>query len=547
MVVVLYLALFLGPSSRAALWSPYTPGVDEIIQLYEGGRNFAQRGFAVHWFLPDLSTSSSALYQPHLYNHQPPGPQLAIGILIRLLGEDYWLIRSVFATMFLLGLICYAGVAGLVLKPYTRWAELAVVLIAPLTVLRLIDHPVYSLFPLFAFLPVLALYRYRATGRWWWMAAAAVVVFVASNYLIYAPFFLVLAWLALGWALKLIPIKLRDLLLLLGVTVLGIVVHLLQTVLVLGWSMFMREISVTLSNRAVGIPTHDDLRDFYDEIGFLLFGGHLLSLAGFQRAVRLALWFPGRSVAVATLLIAVGVSLVAEISRIRAGRRSISPEFVRWVTRLATVAVWIGAAVLTPLAMFPAFATDSGLAGTSEFLMALFVVFAIGTAFRFLQAAPYAAWTKRVVSGLLAIATVWIVIVQARAFADVSIVSDRAAGRAERDGFRWIADHLSGEVVMTNVDPILVGFFTREAAYGGCHRRSLLSGTIDVKACFVRSFRLNKSAGLPVPRAFVWYVRGQSFCANAAECISREEIAKRYATLFENGLLAVFDLTAVKS
>jgi hypothetical protein len=92
MVVVLYLALFLGPSSRAALWSPYTPGVDEIIQLYEGGRNFAQRGFAVHWFLPDLSTSSSALYQPHLYNHQPPGPQLAIGILIRLLGEDYWLI-----------------------------------------------------------------------------------------------------------------------------------------------------------------------------------------------------------------------------------------------------------------------------------------------------------------------------------------------------------------------------------------------------------------------------------------------------------------------
>jgi len=57
-----YVVLFVAAPARFSLWSPYTAAVDEMVQLYEGGRNFAERGFAVDWFLPDLSTSSSPLY-----------------------------------------------------------------------------------------------------------------------------------------------------------------------------------------------------------------------------------------------------------------------------------------------------------------------------------------------------------------------------------------------------------------------------------------------------------------------------------------------------
>jgi hypothetical protein len=111
----------------------------------------------------------------------------------------------------------------------------------------------------------------------------------------------------------------------------------------------------------------------------------------------------------------------------------------------------------------------------------------------------------------------------------------------DEEGFGWLADHLRGQVVMTNVDPIVVGFFTRESAYGGCHRSSLPRSAIEPQNCFVRSFKLNPAAGLPVPRAFVWYGFGQAFC-RAQECMSREEIAGSYPTLFESKRLAVFDL-----
>jgi hypothetical protein len=310
--------------------------------------------------------------------------------------------------------------------------------------------------------------------------------------------------------------------------------------------MFAKEISLTVSNRAVGVPTHSELRQFYDDLGLLLFGGHALSLARLEHALWLAFWFPGRLVVVEMFLLSLFASAGAEIWRRTAERCSISREFVRWVSGLGVVALWIGIAVVTPLAMFPAFAVDSGLAGTNEFLLALLVVFAIGTSFRFVGSAPYGVWTKRVLSALLAIAVLWITITQVRSFTQLTMDSGRMAGPAESDGFRWIADHMAGKVVMTNVDPILVGFFTRESAYGGCHRPSLPPNSVEMNACFVRSFKLNRAAALPVPRAFVWYERGQSFCTKAEECTTRGEIAKTYPALFENARLAVFDLTVVK-
>jgi hypothetical protein len=541
-LLALYVVLFAMPPVRFSLWSPYTPAVDEMVQLYQGGRNFAERGFTVNWFLPDLSTSTSPLYHPHLYNHQPPGPQLAIGGLIRLFGENYRAIRAVLAAIFLLGLICYVYVTRIILDPYTRGGELALVFIAPLTIVRLMDHPVYSLFPLCAFFPLVALRRYHETGKRVWLAAAAGMVFVASNYLTYGPLIMILIWWAVGVGLRVIPMRRPELLLTFGLVVGGVVLHLLQTVLIVGWRMFAEEIWFTLSNRATGMPTHDDLRALYERLGFVLFGGHVFSPERFKHALWLAFWFPGR-LAVAGLFVALFlVSLGSGVWSWKGRRVHVFREYVHWIAKVAKIGLWMGAAIIVPLAMFPAYAADYGLYGTSEFLLALFVAFVVGTAVRLIRDTTYPVWAKRVGFALLMVAVLWIVNVQVRSFETLAgRTAEWMVQSPDEEGFGWLADHLRGQVVMTNVDPIVVGFFTRESAYGGCHRSSLPRSAIEPQNCFVRSFKLNPAAGLPVPRAFVWYGFGQAFC-RAQECMSREEIARSYPTLFESKRLAVFDL-----
>jgi hypothetical protein len=542
-LLVVYVVLFAAAPARFSLWSPYTPAVDEMVQLYQGGRNFAQRGFTVDWLLPDLSTSASPLYYPHLYNHQPPGPQLAIGILMRLFGENYWLIRSAFATMFFIGLVCYVLVARTIVARAALGGQLALFVIAPVTILRLMDHPVYSLFPLCAFFPLLALHRYHESGKRVWLVAAAGVVFVASNYLIYGPLIMILVWWALGVGLRLIPMRRRELLLACGLVAAGVFLHLLQTVLVVGWSMFAKEIWFTLSNRATGFPTHEALRALYERLGFVLFGGHVFSPERFKHALWLAFWFPGRLVVAGVFGALVLVSLGVEAWSPRERRGHVFRDLVQWAANVTKIGLWTGAAIIVPLMMFPAYASDYGLYGTSEFLLAIFVAFAVGIAFRFIRNASYPGWTQRVLFALLMIAMLWIVNVQARSFATLA----RGTGEwmmqsPAEEGFAWIAEHLRGEVVMTNVDPIVVGFFTRESAYGGCHRESLPLNGPEAERCFVRSFRTNRAAGLPIPRAFVWYGFGQAFC-RGDDCIALEEIAQRYPTLFETKRMAVFDVT----
>jgi len=541
-LIVLYVVVYGAVPPRFSLWSPYTPAVDEMVQLYQGGRNFAQRGFTVEWFLPDLSTSASPRYHPHLYNHQPPGPQLAIGMLIRVFGENYSLIRAVFATIFFMGLICYAYVARTIVQRYAVGGQLALFVVAPLTILRLADHPVYSVFPLCAFFPLLAIHRYRESGRRMWLFAAAAVVFLTANYLIYGPLIMTLVWWAGGTRLGLVPLRGRELLLLSVLVAAGVILHLLQTVFVVGLGMFVKEIWFTVANRATGIPTHEELRALYEGLGFVLFGGHQFSPTRFKHAVWLAFWFPGRFVVVAIFGGLVFIALSSEVWRLKSAGIHVSREFVQTVASVGKITAWIGSAIAVPLVMFPAYASDYGLYGTNEFLLAMLVALAVAIAVRFIRQARYPRSTKLVLSALVIIAMVWLVGVQARAFAALAAAPpDWTVQSPEQEGFAWVAEHLRGEVVMTNVDPIVVGFFTRESAYGGCHRESLARNGADPRRCFVRSFRTNERAELPVPRAFVWYAFGQAFC-RGDDCVTRAEIAEKYPTLFSTTRMAVFDL-----
>jgi len=170
----------------------------------------------------------------------------------------------------------------------------------------LIDHPVYSLVPLFASFPVLGVHRYRATGHRSWLVAAAFVIFVASNYLIYAPFLMILVW--LDWRrLKLIPLKRRELLLFLGLAASGIVLHLLQTVSYSGGECSRRSSGSRWRIERWGSDSHE-LREFYDGLGFLLSEVTCFPLRASSARCGCVL-VPGRFVMLGALLLTAVVSL----------------------------------------------------------------------------------------------------------------------------------------------------------------------------------------------------------------------------------------------
>jgi hypothetical protein len=92
---------------------------------------------------------------------------------------------------------------------------------------------------------------------------------------------------------------------------------------------------------------------------------------------------------------------------------------------------------------------------------------------------------------------------------------------------------------MTNVDPTVVGFFTREMVFGGCHHAAITVSGIDPSACRVHFIRAGNEER---PTVYVWVAGGQAFCS-ADDCIQRSDLERHYLKLFDDGVIAAYDLT----
>jgi len=539
----LHLVVYLGALAKFPYWGPFST-IDEQLQYYQVARNYTTYGFFSSAMLPDLSTASSLVGHPYLYNHQPPGPQLFIGMLMRLFGENFRMIRLVFALIFVLGLLCYVRFVRQ-LDPEYAYAALGVLIfIPPQIMLHAVDHPGKSVFAFAAFFPIIALHRCRETSGRGWLVAAALVVFLSSNYLMYSHLFMILAFWTLGMLLRFIAIKPRELTLFFVLAGVGIVLHLLQTILVLGWSPFVWELTATLSNRMVGVPTRQEMADFFLKHSIVLYGGHAFELRRFLKTIWRELSFPAREVWIP----AVTIILVAGIGfAVRTTERTIivGKPLVQWLKALGLAAAWIGVSVVIPVFMFPAFASDYSLAGAREFLTALFVVLSVCATARFIQRLPSPEAAGTMLAVVLLAFLLGVGIVQAGQAAGT--VAPRIAAwvttGSPHAALARVGDALSGRVTMTNVDPTVVGFFTRETVYGGCHGEALGVDAIDTSACRVSFVRRYPPREQPRPSAYVWVGGMQSFCDEHRDCIDRASLDRRYTKMFESGLVAAYDLT----
>ena len=66
---------------------------------------------------------------------------------------------------------------------------------------------------------------------------------------------------------QIIRISFRQLATFIAVIALGVLLHLVQNMLFLGWGLFVQELAITIGNRTLGIPSQEQVRQFYEQAG----------------------------------------------------------------------------------------------------------------------------------------------------------------------------------------------------------------------------------------------------------------------------------------
>src|SRR6266508_3675726 len=293
LLILVYAGLFFQTVSRFPFVSPFST-VDEQLNYYLAGRNYVTYGFFSTALLQDLSSSANPAEHPFVYNHMPPGPELLTGALIGLFGEEFPLIRAVFGAIFVIGLMCMLRFAGLALGAIgLTGAGFALLLISPRVVMHSVDHPAYCAVPLLLFFPPVALQTYYATGRRLALVLTLAVVFIGSLYFVYQHALMALMSWTLLSLLGLVRIERRHLAGIYAAAVGGQVTHQLQSLVFFGPEVFAKDVWYTVSNRMFGVPTPEQLRDFYQSHAIVLHGTHTFEPSRTLESIGRALEFRG--------------------------------------------------------------------------------------------------------------------------------------------------------------------------------------------------------------------------------------------------------------
>lgn len=584
LLIGVYTVVFLLCLIRFPYFSPFAT-VDEQVNYYLTARNYLRSGFASTAFLQDFSSSSNPAHHPYVYNHMPPGPELAVGIITKFFGEQYRLVRFAFSLLFLVGVVYYLRFVSLFLETLgLRGTGFAILFLSPLTFLHSIDHPAYAAFPFLAFYPLVALQSHYATGHRRPYYLALLVVFLSALYFVYQhTLMVVVCWLFL-FMLKLVRFDRRHLIGFLLAELVGQVLHQAQSLLFFGPEVYFKDLWFTLSNRLFGVPTPNQLMEFYHLQAIVLHGTHTFDLQKLLLTIKAALWFPGRKwfvVAGVLMLIWTGVR-IRQLDG-RAYRIQISRE----VLHLARMVVWIAVTIGLPLLAFPAFSTDYGLSGMNEFFLGIGALTVTAWS---LQEITHRSWNLQLfhsisqpvrsipqwtlagffqytptalalfmklqlgqmvkalmVIGIVASLAVGVVRVATRPVPQLRTLAMEALKPDPFADLVALGERLHGQVVMTNVYPTTVTFFTGEAGFGGCEFGAFHpGGGLDISQCFAAFIRGYPHKTRVQPKYYVLFralFTGFTVCREQA-CLDdlRDLLTDRYWIVMDTKLFTVFDL-----
>lgn len=479
LAVAFYVAVFLS-TLKVPYYGPFST-VDEQILYYQSALNFNRFGFLATAFLQDFSTSSNPTEHPYVYNHMPAGPEIFTAVLMRIFGEDYRLLRVVFAAIFVAGLYCFYRWASVLLRSLGFiGAGLAFMFLRPWTLLHAIDHPMYCAFPLLVFFPLVALEKYYETRRSRWLVSALATVFLSSIYLAYQFVIMTgMCWIFLR-LLRISRFERRHVMAFFGMTLLGILLHLVQNIVYFGPATAIRDVGLTLSNRLFGVPTGEALVDYYHGMGIVHHGMHRFDLFLLVKSILRSLHFPG-AVALGLLgmfILGRELRLIARFEK-RSGTFFIPfKEFSSIKNQgsafdLMRLALLIGVTIVVPLIAFPAYSADYNLQGLGQFFSSLVAVAVLGWGWSHLRMAqgyrePFS--DRRFFSfPLVSWGILLAVCVGGAFYAQIGYFKEMVSElRASRYAdLPKLSELVKDKVTMTNIYPAVVGFFSREATIGG--------------------------------------------------------------------------------
>lgn len=353
---------------RAAFSSHYfapMTNVEEAAYTYTSANNYIKYGFMNSLFLQDFSNSRYPEGHPYVYTHMPAGPDIFLALLLVITKGNYQLVRVIIVLLVLVGLYFYYFFSTLILSGLNlkgNAAGYAIALIGPWTLVRLMESQIYPLLPFLAFFPIFAMHKSMKNDRGPWLILFAFVSFLSSIYIEYSLLIgIVFCYLAL-YLTQLIRFEKKYIQIYVFAVTGGIVLHLIQNFLYFGPALFIRELSILLSNRITGYPTQEALFDFYHAISVVHHGAHPIDINTLLLQIASSLHLNTADRGVYLVLI---VSIVINLLRKILPQANKEPAWKEILLPLPPsigyfggLSLWMGVIVLSPIFIFPAFAQE---------------------------------------------------------------------------------------------------------------------------------------------------------------------------------------------
>jgi hypothetical protein len=599
------LAFLLINQLNAAFTNPYfTPVgvIEETAYVYTSANNFIDYGYWRTGFLQDMASSSNPADHPYIYNHMPPGSDIFLSLLLWVSGRNYAFTRVVYALIFISGVVVYLSFVTLIFKPLRLTGVGFTILFVGAWALVLgMDRHVSNPFLLLGFSPFIVLYLYYQTKRRLYFYLYLFIALISSFYLeVHVVVGLVSAWFFL-YITQLIRVDFKHMVLYIGTVTFGVVLHLLQNLLYLGPGLFIQEFSLLLSNRILGYPSPEEMKDFYDSVGIVHHGARALNSEAFISQILGNLTFPGYQYILLTLFLSL---LVAGYILYHHNTQSfewfISKDVTVGISYFARLTLWIAGSVLAPLFLFPAFAQEFNLRHSSRahfYFLIIGIVAVLAYGFRqIIRQLPWSnprnnalpsptiqsksiEFNEQKKSGVekdetdqlqLPQVTVfvrfalWIgliasLIISINQLSTASLQELENVYSVYRSNWNASLDELnrfSGNLYMTNINVPVVGFLTRSPGYGVCDQDSISAqGTLNLNDCKVAFNRRNNLYATQRPKYFFFFTRPEFFpgfadclpdtqLSEGGECVPfmRRRLASNFDRVFKNETFEVYDL-----
>ncbi|MGE4132100.1 MAG: hypothetical protein AB7F86_10720 [Bdellovibrionales bacterium] len=513
---------------------PFLPSiiVEQILEE-NGARNFVERGFWKNGFLVDYSSSPNDEDHPYLYTHMPSGPTVLLGALKKM-GASILVSRTIYA------MISVAGLIFLFSLIYQISGSLEIALLAYVMAtlswegnLKFSDHYVHSFGYLAYFGSLYFFFKYLNGSqhkKYLWAYIAVLSLSFLTSFLSCIP--LVVALIGIHF-LCFHGNKASKKLLKIGLSVCAFWAIILfgRNCLVFGPSVAFKDFLYTLSNRIIAWPAKDDLVEFFAANKIVLWGVGKLQSEHLNNWLQSAILDPMKDNKIVFILI--GLFLLSVKYRPPGLIRSIGALAVIFLATYAWHVIFYAQGTNY---MFPPTFRMFAIGAYSAAFVLLAVMFSYILKLAKKGDANFGS-TGLLATGLLIVCTSILVpnyvsaVHKERKKLWSMIAKKYEPG--ELDTYSRLANLPPG-TILTNIDALVVNFFTKNLTFGGCTNDAIEQK--DVRLCpssFVGEF--SKSNATPqflfLDRLFV---PGYQTCRDDCLTVLFDRVRSRYQVIDES-------------